>query len=100
MPSPEDDAARRAIVVAPKAGPAVLTPAPSLAEAKPGELLWLDRRGNVVGPRQLALLKARSWALVGLMVGGVGLLYASTFGPATGAAVAAVTAAAIGFQLR
>ncbi|HEU4408516.1 MAG TPA: hypothetical protein VFS43_24855 [Polyangiaceae bacterium] len=112
MPSPENDAAPRAItvapkgaapraiVVAPKAKPPALIPAPSLAEAKPGELLLLDGRGNVVGPRQLALVKARSWGLVGLMVGGVGLLYAAMFGPAAGAAVAAFTAAAMGFQLR
>jgi hypothetical protein len=98
MPSPDESEASRALVLASKSR--VARPAHSLAEAKPGEVLLLDRRGNVLGPRQVALVKARAWGLVGLMVGGVGLLYGAVLGPAAGVIVVAAVGALTGLRLR
>ena len=81
-------------------GPARLPAARSIADAQPGEVIYLDGKGRVVGPRRLSYIKMGAWGFMGLMVGSIGVLYGVWFSPLVGAAASLGMAAIVGFRLR
>jgi hypothetical protein len=77
-----------------------LVPARSLASAEVGQVLYIDRTGDVLGPGRL---RTRA-AAVGLAAGGIaatgGLLYGFMFGPAAGIGLTAAIAALVFWRSR
>ena len=80
--------------------PARLPAARSIADARPGEVIYLDGKGRVVGPRRLTYIKVGAWGFMGLMVGTIGVMYGVWFSPIAGAAASLGMAAIVGFRLR
>ena len=77
-----------------------LRAARSVAAASAGEVIVLDRQGQVLGPRQVAIAQARAWVLLGAMVGGVGLFYGALFSTTAGVFAGAGAAVLVGIQMR
>jgi len=94
----QDDGAP--LAVRPANQSSALRAARSVAAAAAGEVIFLDRQGQVVGPRQVAFARARTWAVLGTMVAGVGLVYGALFSLPVGVAAGAVTALAMTIRLR
>ena len=56
----------------------------SLADAAPGEMVAVDRRGQTMTPRQVTVMKAASWTTLVVCGGFVGVLYGVLFSPLVG----------------
>jgi hypothetical protein len=84
----EDDADGGERVAPALVGPPVNTSrlaiARSLADAAPGELVALNRRGQTMTPRQVTAMKAASWTTLVACGAFVGVLYGNLFSPLAG----------------
>jgi hypothetical protein len=77
------DSAAKALLAAP-VSTSRLPVARSLADAAPGEMVFVDRRGQSLTPRQVTAVKARFWAAVAAGGVAVGLGYGALMGPIGG----------------
>jgi hypothetical protein len=75
-------------------------PARSVAEAAPGEMIYIDRRAEVIGPRRLLAMKVGGWTMLGGTVLASGILYGFWFSPLVGVAVAGAVGGFAWFRLR
>jgi hypothetical protein len=84
--------------------PPVRTPrlriAGSLADAAPGDMLYVNRRGQTLTTRQVTVVKVTTWTI--LLAGGpvMGLLYGAVLSPLAGLAAGAAVGLALLFNLR
>jgi tetratricopeptide (TPR) repeat protein len=74
--------------------------ASSIATARAGEILAVDKRGRVLGTRQRRWANVTGWAVLGGSVALNGGLYAAMFSPTAGAVAALATAGFLYFRLR
>jgi hypothetical protein len=77
-----DESAKQLLASAAPTTP--LRVARSLAEAGPGELVMVGRRGQALGPRELTRIKAASWAIFAASGITVGIVYGALFSPIAG----------------
>jgi hypothetical protein len=83
------DGASRALT-ARRPPPSRLPAARSLADAAPGEMVYVDRHGQSLSPRQVRAMYAASWAFMLAGGGLVGVVYGVLVSPTVGV-IAAVT---------
>jgi len=56
----------------------------SLADAAPGEMVVVNRRGQTITPRQFTAMKAASWGTIVVVGAFIGVLYGHLFSPVFG----------------
>jgi hypothetical protein len=85
MPDDDDRAggASKELLVA-QPTPSRLAMAASLAEAAPCEMVAVNRRGQALGRRQMALMKAASWTVIAASGLFAGLVYGALLSPLAG----------------
>jgi hypothetical protein len=94
----DDDQAQQALVVAPR--DLRLRPARSVAEAAAGEVIFFNRRAEVMGPRRVLAIKVATWSLLGGTVLATGILYGAWFSPLVGALASGAVGTFTWFRLR
>src|SRR5262249_44589696 len=77
-----------------------LVPARSLNAADVGQVLFINRAGDIVGPKRMRRRAAFAGALVGGVLVAAGLVYGSMFGPLAGSAATLGVAGFFLWQLR
>jgi tetratricopeptide (TPR) repeat protein len=77
-----------------------LRAARSVAGAKPGEMLVVDRRGNLVSPGAQALRAIGGWSLMAGAVGAIALVYGAMFGAVAGVGASVATAGFVAYRMR
>lgn len=82
------------------AGELVWKVSASLESARPGEVLLLDERGQVLSPRAMRRAAATGWAVVGGAVGAGAVAVGVLAGPLVGVVAGLVTAGMLGYQAR
>src|SRR4051812_38408951 len=95
MPDPSDPDADS--VPPARKRPAVAT---SLAAARPSEIIYTSRGGQVLPPGRVRWLKLRSWAIVGACLVAVGTAYGALISPIAGAVAALAIGALLTWRLR
>lgn len=94
-----DSGDERALLVRP-VDPSRLPTARSLADAGPGEMVVVDRRGQSLTGRQVAVSRAASWAIIVAGPLTVGLMYGAMLSPTVGIIAGAALQLLTAFRMR
>src|SRR6187551_4131074 len=101
MDDDDDDSNTRAsTALSAPARPARLPIARSLAEAAPGEMVFVDGRGQALTPRQIMRAKAGFWAMLVASGTSIGMLYGVLISPLGGVIAGAVVGGLTLLKLR